>query len=94
MSSVYLLRYSRNPNVFEGLRGFVNLLSEVVSKGDRVAVKLHMGELGNPNYLRPTLVRRVVDLARGYSVVVSVTKGLPPSSFTRSTTLLTRVGLR
>ena len=64
MGFVYLLRYSKNPDVFQGLRGFLRLFSEVVSKGDRVAVKLHMGELGNPNYLRPALVRRVVDLLR------------------------------
>ena len=85
MSSVYLLRYSKNPNVFEGLRGFVNLLSEVISKGDRVAVKLHMGELGNPHYLRPALVRRVVDLVKelgGKPFVTDTTTLYPLGRFT------------
>ena len=92
MSSVYLLRYSRNPNVFEGLRGFVNLLSEVVSKGDRVAVKLHMGELGNPHYLRPTLVRRVVDLVKelgGRPFVTDTTTLYPLGRFTEKAYLET-----
>lgn len=37
-------------------------LFSVVEKGDLVAVKLHVGELGNPNYVRPYLVKQVLDL--------------------------------
>jgi uncharacterized Fe-S center protein len=37
-------------------------LLDVVEQGDKVAVKLHVGELGNPNYIRPFFVKQVVDL--------------------------------
>ena len=35
---------------------------DVVSPGDLVAVKLHVGELGNPNYIRPFFVKLIVDM--------------------------------
>lgn len=37
---------------------------DVVEEGDAVAVKLHVGELGNPNYLRPFFVKQILDLVR------------------------------
>lgn len=39
-------------------------LREVIAHGDKTAVKVHWGELGNPNYLRPTFVRHAVDALR------------------------------
>ena len=36
----------------------------VVEKGDIVAIKLHMGELGNIGYIRPIFVRKIVDLVK------------------------------
>ncbi|MHB8765097.1 MAG: DUF362 domain-containing protein [Deferrisomatales bacterium] len=36
-----------------------------VRRGDLVAVKLHFGEKGNTGYLRPVLVRRVVEVLKG-----------------------------
>ncbi len=35
---------------------------DTVQKGDTVAVKLHVGELGNPNYVRPFFVKQLLDL--------------------------------
>ncbi len=35
-----------------------------VSKGDIVAIKIHPGELGNTTYIRPVIVKIVVDLVR------------------------------
>ncbi len=35
-----------------------------ISKGDRTAVKLHFGELGNDSYINPVFVRAVVDKVR------------------------------
>lgn len=32
-----------------------------ISSGDYVAVKLHIGEIGNQNYINPTLVRAVIE---------------------------------
>ena len=36
----------------------------VVEKGDTVAIKLHMGELGNIGYIRPIFVKKVVDFVK------------------------------
>lgn len=33
--------------------------------GHRVAVKISTGEAGNPNYLKPTLIRNLIDTVRG-----------------------------
>jgi uncharacterized Fe-S center protein len=40
---------------------------DVVEKGDLVAIKLHVGEYGNPFHIKPLYVREIVDevLARG-----------------------------
>ncbi len=40
---------------------------DVVGKGDLVAIKLHVGEYGNPNHVQPVFVREIVEevLARG-----------------------------
>ena len=40
-------------------------LGEVVAPGDMVAVKVHWGELGNPNYLRPVFARKAVEAVQG-----------------------------
>jgi hypothetical protein len=37
---------------------------DVVSPGDKVAIKLHAGELGNPNYVRPFFLKHIVDRVR------------------------------
>jgi hypothetical protein len=36
-------------------------LFDVVQPGDKVAIKLHVGELGNPNYIRPFFLKQIVD---------------------------------
>ena len=36
----------------------------VIDKGDMVAIKLHMGEMGNTGYIRPIFVRKVVDFVK------------------------------
>lgn len=66
MSEVLFLDYSKEGNV---LRGIERLLDgsgtlKMISRGDSVAVKLHMGELGNITYLRPVFVRKVVDVVK------------------------------
>lgn len=37
---------------------------DVVEKNDLVAIKLHVGELGNPNYIRPFFVKQIIDAVR------------------------------
>lgn len=36
----------------------------VIAPGDLVAIKLHVGERGNPNYVEPFLVRQIFDLVK------------------------------
>ena len=65
MADVSFFRYSKDKNILDGLENlFMNSLADVVSKGDSVAVKLHMGELGNLTYIRPAYVRKVVELVK------------------------------
>jgi len=62
MVDVSFFRYSKGKNILEGLENlFMNSLADVVSKGDSVAVKLHMGELGNLTYIRPALLGRLLN---------------------------------
>lgn len=39
-------------------------LKKVIKKGSKVMIKTHFGAWGNTNYLRPSYVRKVVDLVR------------------------------
>lgn len=41
---------------------FKEQIKDVFSKGDNVAVKLHMGETSNPYYLKPNIIKRLVDM--------------------------------
>ena len=36
-------------------------LRKIFSSGDRVVIKLHMGEAGNPYYLKPDLIQPIID---------------------------------
>jgi hypothetical protein len=66
MATVYFapsdMPYARNA-LFLAVDRFFERIN-VVEKGDLVAVKLHMGELGNTGYIRPIFVRRVVDFIK------------------------------
>ncbi|KAA0001602.1 MAG: DUF362 domain-containing protein, partial [Thermoplasmata archaeon] len=35
-----------------------------IDKSEKVAIKLHMGELGNTNYIRPVFIRKIVDMVK------------------------------
>jgi len=43
------------------LKRFREEAGKVFEKGDKVAIKLHMGEKENPNHLKPAFVKKVVD---------------------------------
>ena len=66
MNSVYFTPWSGTTNM---LFKTANLCREsgvfnVIQENDKVAVKLHVGELGNPNYIRPFFVKYIVDEIR------------------------------
>jgi len=67
MSQVFFFNYKDNKNPLTGIQklfdrsGFLSMIPE----GESVAIKLHMGELGNIRYIRPVFVRKVVDIIKG-----------------------------
>lgn len=66
MSDVYFLDYAKGTSILEGMGDLFtkSSLDNVISPEKSVAVKLHMGELGNVTYIRPLFVRRVADLVK------------------------------
>lgn len=66
MSEVIYFDYSQDTNALDGIHTLMarSRFQEMIPQGGSVAIKLHMGELGNIRYLRPVFVRKVVDLVR------------------------------
>jgi hypothetical protein len=67
-------------------------LASMISRGDRVAVKVHMGELGNTTHIRPQFVAKIVELVKaagGKPFVTDTTTIYPGERFTASAYLKT-----
>ncbi len=66
MSKVFFFDYSKEGSILSGIRSLYeeSAIFEMIPKDGSVAIKLHMGELGNITYIRPVFVRRVVDLVK------------------------------
>jgi uncharacterized Fe-S center protein len=67
MSEVLFFDYGKDENPLRGLERLFSRsgFDREIPGGRRVALKLHMGELGNIRYLRPIFARKVVDIVRG-----------------------------
>ncbi len=63
---VYVAPWNPFANMLEKAKKLyeVSRIFDVVSPGDLVAIKLHVGELGNPNYIRPFFVKQIMDEVR------------------------------
>jgi uncharacterized Fe-S center protein len=91
-SEVFFFPYDRGRAFLRGLRMLFSQIADVVSTGDSVAVKVHMGEYGGSAYLRPPIVRRACDLikeAGGKPFVTDTTTLYPLGRFTASQYLAT-----
>ena len=91
-SEVFFFSYDRGRAFLRGLRALFTEVANVVSAGDSVAVKVHMGEYGGSAYLRPPIVRRACDLikeAGGKPFVTDTTTLYPVGRFTASQYLTT-----
>ena len=91
-SEVFFFSYDRGRAFLRGLRTLFSKVADVVSAGDSVAVKVHMGEYGGSAYLRPPIVRRACDLikeAGGKPFVTDTTTLYPMGRFTASQYLST-----
>jgi uncharacterized Fe-S center protein len=91
-SEVFFFPYDRGRAFLRGLRTLFSRVGDVVSAGDSVAVKVHMGEYGGSGYLRPPIVRRACDLikeAGGKPFVTDTTTLYPLGRFTASKYLAT-----
>jgi hypothetical protein len=66
MDTVYFTPWTRNANMLDKAAALFEQAHtfDTVEPGDKVAVKLHVGELGNPNYVRPFFVKHIVDQVR------------------------------
>jgi uncharacterized Fe-S center protein len=91
-SEVFFFPYDERRTFLRGLKLLFSKVASVVSAGDSVAVKVHMGEYGCGTYLRPPLIRRVCDLikeAGGKPFVTDTTALYPARRFTASQYLAT-----
>ena len=91
-SEVFFFKYDSGKTYLRGLRILFSKVSHIISPGDSVAVKVHMGEYGVNTYLRPALVRRVCDLIKevgGKPFVTDTTTIYPARRFTASEYLAT-----
>jgi uncharacterized Fe-S center protein len=91
-SEVFFYPYDKGRSFLRGLRVLFSKVATIVSEGDSVAVKVHMGEYGGSAYLHPPIVRRVCDLikeAGGKPFVTDSTTLYPLGRFTASQYLAT-----
>jgi uncharacterized Fe-S center protein len=91
-SQVFFFPYDKERAFLRGLRTLFTRVASVVSPGDSVAVKVHMGEYGGSGYLQPPIVRRVCDLikeAGGKPFVTDTTTLYSAGRFTASQYLST-----
>ncbi len=63
-SRVIFFDYSRKGNILDGLKALFDGLGLAEVARGSVAVKLHMGELGNTAYLRPIFANKIVSLVK------------------------------
>ncbi len=66
MSQVFFFSYKGDKNPLTGIQSLFDRsgFPGAISKGDSVAIKLHMGELGNIRYIRPVFAGKVVDIIK------------------------------
>ena len=64
MRQVFFFSYKEEENALTGLKRLFesSASAAMIPGGEPVAVKLHMGELGNIRHIRPVFVRKVVDI--------------------------------
>ncbi len=67
MRQVFFFSYKEEENALTGLKRLFDrsAFEGMIPRGEPVAIKLHMGELGNIRHIRPVFVRKVVDIIRG-----------------------------
>lgn len=74
-STVYFVdtKVDSNCNLFDKLEKlFERILGSGISAGDRVCLKTHFGKYGNMAYMRPAIIRKMVDLLKGKGAIVGV----------------------
>lgn len=66
MDTVYFTPWSTNTNMLSKTADISREagIFDIIAQNDKVAVKLHVGELGNPNYIRPFFIKQIVDEIR------------------------------
>ena len=94
MSEIFFCDYNQNKNVLEGIEDlfYKSKIDKTFSKGDSVAVKMHMGERGNITYIRPIFIQKIVEIIKkigGKPFVTDTTTLYPANRFTAAKYLKT-----
>ncbi len=88
MSEVLFFNYwESTKTVYEGIKALLQKLplTKVVGKDDLVAIKVHMGELGNVTHIKPEIVREIVEFVKaigGRPFVTDTTTLYPKARWT------------
>ncbi len=89
-SNVYFIdfRASIKENFMKKVEKLVRTagLSQIVSKRDLAAIKLHFGELGNTAFIRPVFIRKLVEMVKQADAVPFLTDANTLYAGTRSDT--------
>lgn len=66
MSQVWFFDYSQGKNALDGIQTLIGKsgFESMIPEGGSVAIKLHMGELGNIRYIRPVFASKITDIIR------------------------------
>ena len=66
MSQVFFFSYAKSASFLYGIEQLIakSAFENMIPSDKSVAIKLHMGELGNMRYIRPVFARKVVDIVR------------------------------
>jgi uncharacterized Fe-S center protein len=74
-SEVHFFDLGKWGDVLKGIDDLLKtMVGEDIGAGDRVAIKAHLGELGNYTHIRPVFVRRAVDFVKGKGGLPFVTE--------------------
>jgi uncharacterized Fe-S center protein len=89
MAQVFFFSYKGDENPLTGLKRLFDrsAFAGMIPKGEPVAIKLHMGELGNIRHIRPVFVRKVVDIIKyqgGKPFLIDTVANYPGSRSTKA----------
>jgi uncharacterized Fe-S center protein len=66
-------KVDQNRNLFDKLEElFEKTIGPTISEGERICLKTHFGKFGNMAYMRPAIIRKMVDLLKAKGAIVAL----------------------